>query len=1239
MEATAAMRVCCPSPPPETSAFTSSTSSPLSNDTDGNSTTTNNSILISPSTSYPGKTHTPQLTPSLAADSDRGPLLLSTRPRLHSLPVRLQYSIDTPANSLPSTRRASDWLSDVTAENAQWLNQVANDFGNTCNASSSSSSSIVDKQGLLCPPPSSSLTEEGADSPLGKRPSALQAAVAGGNNSASDPALASFVAAAGSVALPKRQQASVTIAIVDDDNRDFEGDDKNSTNKNYCEAFWRNAGTPPPEQLQQQHGTGSHSKESNSSVQQQQQQQHPLNTQNYHIHPSDGNQQRPQQDQPLQQRPHPELQQQQQDRHLSTGLRRLSSHKSADYPTEQTSAVLSESAVQATHTQQRQQHQNHHRRHHHELRHSLSEEQARSGSVSFAPTPGSRHLNSGAAGGVATIVGSRYTVRRSSSGAVLLNRENLQSGVGQQRSQSLNLGGIAVADNSYGEEQQQQQQQQQQQAVNPVQTQVHHSQQQQNGYRSTFKPEWTLKWPYIVRSASGDPHVFFCEICKKTVSCAHQGLRDVTRHLESSGHHTMNFKISLPTMATEHPDLLTASLSLQALRDSGELSVVTTPPHEHDSDDQKSDVASMGPPASPPPVAHAPLQATQAIAAANGRLNPALKDVQCPICLKVFSRKFSLEMHYLIHQNLKPYTCQHCGRSFRQKGTLMRHKAIHSQTPSYRCGLCHRSYRQKNVFLHHLRNRHKISTDMLDRRRSKSGGQDDLTTGAGSPSSLLDGSGSPGAAAETVYPPPELGSPAGTIPTRPVSTEPVTSTPPGLAGLPVFSNSQLAQLPPTSTRLQNPLFLPGLFSSPLMQTPLGFPTQPPSQSSMSPQNSWHCPFCPYETLNNDTDGCRKHLFQHIQESPYSCLACGKRCFNEKELILHIQEAHGPATNPVGLGSVATLQAAINNCYRSAIAEPNDEQNEPLSLSRVVKEEPSLSNGCHNNASKEMAFTCIPCKVDFSSEEDLENHIKSHHVQPSCTIDDSSSAATEIGTSVQVPEDLSANSSRKRSFDSSCDSSSDSAPSHKPLHKSDDSDSCDPSHRSAKEHAEAHTGKQPKRQFLCVDCNKVFNSKHVYRYHVQMHISVTKSFRCGVCKIGFAKKHDLLQHTRQTHMKKFACAKCNKLFSYRSIYQRHEQDCDGQVFCRNDDLIPTRCRTRSFDEGQSQKAGSLPLIDVSLASSALGRDLIGVIPLLGDENQQGCPKQSVLLGVPVINPSVLQTHQQLIQNLLVVRNMA
>ncbi|OQR73376.1 zinc finger protein-like, partial [Tropilaelaps mercedesae] len=187
-------------------------------------------------------------------------------------------------------------------------------------------------------------------------------------------------------------------------------------------------------------------------------------------------------------------------------------------------------------------------------------------------------------------------------------------------------------------------------------------------------PEWTLKWSCILPSANGDPHVFFCEICKKTMSCAHQGLRDVTRHLESSGHHKMNLTMSLP-ISTKHPDLLSASLSLQALRDSGELSVVTTPPpHDDDSDDRESDAPSKGAPASPSPVAFAPLQATQAIAAANGQLNPALKDVQCPICFKVFSRKFSLEMHYLIHQGLKPYTCQHCGRSFRQKGTLMRHK-------------------------------------------------------------------------------------------------------------------------------------------------------------------------------------------------------------------------------------------------------------------------------------------------------------------------------------------------------------------------------------------------------------------------------------------------------------------------------------------------------------------------------------------------------------------------------------
>ncbi|KAL3202116.1 hypothetical protein MRX96_042689 [Rhipicephalus microplus] len=261
----------------------------------------------------------------------------------------------------------------------------------------------------------------------------------------------------------------------------------------------------------------------------------------------------------------------------------------------------------------------------------------------------------------------------------------------------------------------------------------------------------------------------------------------------------------------------------------------------------------------------------------------ALKDVQCPICLKVFSRKFSLEMHFLIHQGLKPYKCQFCGRCFRQKGTLMRHKAIHSQTPSYRCGLCDKSYRQKNVFLHHLRNRHKVSTDVLDRRRCH------IKNNAG------------GGVMEAVpaapLPPPSLSS----VCLPPLSPP---EPPPGEAAPPVMlriSERQQA-LPPSSV-----------------------------VSSM-----WQCPFCAFESAH-DPEVCRSHLLQHVGE-PADCPLCPRQLASPQELAAHLRDFHESA----GLAPILTNPAV------ATAGRPPD-----------------------------VTFTCIPCQMEFSNEEDFEWHVRTH----------------------------------------------------------------------------------------------------------------------------------------------------------------------------------------------------------------------------------------------------------------------
>ena len=47
-------------------------------------------------------------------------------------------------------------------------------------------------------------------------------------------------------------------------------------------------------------------------------------------------------------------------------------------------------------------------------------------------------------------------------------------------------------------------------------------------YKCTYKVEWSKKYP--VTKSNGNPFAFYCVPCKKNVSCAHQGLSDLTAH-------------------------------------------------------------------------------------------------------------------------------------------------------------------------------------------------------------------------------------------------------------------------------------------------------------------------------------------------------------------------------------------------------------------------------------------------------------------------------------------------------------------------------------------------------------------------------------------------------------------------------------------------------------------------------------------------------------------------------------
>ena len=53
-------------------------------------------------------------------------------------------------------------------------------------------------------------------------------------------------------------------------------------------------------------------------------------------------------------------------------------------------------------------------------------------------------------------------------------------------------------------------------------------------YKCTHKVEWSKKYP--VTKSNGNPYAFYCVPCRKSVSCTHQGLSDLTAHCSGKIH-------------------------------------------------------------------------------------------------------------------------------------------------------------------------------------------------------------------------------------------------------------------------------------------------------------------------------------------------------------------------------------------------------------------------------------------------------------------------------------------------------------------------------------------------------------------------------------------------------------------------------------------------------------------------------------------------------------------------------
>ncbi|XP_062592918.1 zinc finger protein 354C-like [Saccostrea cucullata] len=90
-----------------------------------------------------------------------------------------------------------------------------------------------------------------------------------------------------------------------------------------------------------------------------------------------------------------------------------------------------------------------------------------------------------------------------------------------------------------------------------------------------------------------------------------------------------------------------------------------------------------------------------------------LKSYKCQICSKTFNQRTTLQKHSKIHSVDKSFKCVECGRGFTQKQALQRHERFHKGLKPFTCKICQKSYGDAAIIRKHLIVVHKIHKDAM----------------------------------------------------------------------------------------------------------------------------------------------------------------------------------------------------------------------------------------------------------------------------------------------------------------------------------------------------------------------------------------------------------------------------------------------------------------------------------------------------------------------------------------------
>ncbi|XP_066901532.1 replication initiator 1 isoform X2 [Halyomorpha halys] len=183
------------------------------------------------------------------------------------------------------------------------------------------------------------------------------------------------------------------------------------------------------------------------------------------------------------------------------------------------------------------------------------------------------------------------------------------------------------------------------------------------------------------------PHV--CQICKK-------GFTDLDKLMRHEKTHTMDILMTCDLCRRQFKSFT----AFQKHRVTG---VCTDVPDE-EGDQPPSPSQSPPAPPQPPPEPSPPPQAPPIPPPPPSRQNKGKPEFKCPVCLKNFATRGSLDVHSTIHTGVRPFVCSVCHKSFRHKVNLMEHfQRKHSQVRPYICDVCAARFVTKQELVRHYR--------------------------------------------------------------------------------------------------------------------------------------------------------------------------------------------------------------------------------------------------------------------------------------------------------------------------------------------------------------------------------------------------------------------------------------------------------------------------------------------------------------------------------------------------------